>query len=788
MEVAALAALFGVGFLLTRGPAKTETEETKEGFEEAINDGSNDLFLPNGGQPQAAYEQVRTDPGYGTVPGKPRQPSQAPEGQLDQFYRLPSGGSLSSNPIEQPDLYPRNLLFSSPSMAPQAPQTAVTAQVRFNTPGIEQPPNYNSGKTVISSLTGLPMTSDEFTHNNMVPFFRGSVKQNMTDDSNTSTLDNMIGTGFNQIEKREQAPLFDPHREPTGNITGLENMTDYVQDRMIVGSNRANEKPMESTRVGPGIGQGFSSLPIGGFQQIEVLEVARRNLSVDELRATSNPKLTFEGVVIPGKAIGAQRGEIGEVRKYHPDKFFLNENGERNFVTANSDNLRPTTRSDQVMKFQARTETSTEFQGPAGPTDVKQTYTVPSFRAPFVRQHDGYGYRNADGSTYGVPDTDATNNDYGASAYELPVNQRNVTGERGQALNLVTAGAPQAMPAYDPNDVARTTVRETTGATDWVGSAVGVEAKKLTVYDPNDVARTTVRETTGSTDWVGSAVGVEAKKLTVYDPNDVARTTVRETTGSTDWVGVATGVEAKKLTVYDPNDVARTTVRETTGSTEWVGVATGVEAKKLIVYDPTDIPRITLRNTNAEVDTALNVTRAGVPGARTLQFTDGWKPTSKAILSANSSYTGSAGQARAKGEQVYDTAYAMRQNGMKESTAAGRQPMKGNGILPTFNGEDNVNMTFRKLTTDVLNDRDNTVNRVVGPSAGVEAIGLMRPKQVLALDVAKERNMNEILDMLDDNPYALPVYKLAAAGPAARELRGNEGPAEMGLRSLTSRY
>jgi hypothetical protein len=97
-----------------------------------------------------------------------------------------------------------------------------------------------------------------------------------------------------------------------------------------------------------------------------------------------------------------------------------------------------------------------------------------------------------------------------------------------------------------------------------------------------------------------------------------------------------------------------------------------------------------------------------------------------------------------------------------------------------------MNMTFRKLMVDVLNDRDNTVNRVVGPSAGTEAIGLMRPKQILALDVAKERNMNEILDMLDDNPYALPVYKIASSAPATRELRGNEGPAEMGLRSLTS--
>ena len=88
----------------------------------------------------------------------------------------------------------------------------------------------------------------------------------------------------------------------------------------------------------------------------------------------------------------------------------------------------------------------------------------------------------------------------------------------------------------------------------------------------------------------------------------------------------------------------------------------------------------------------------------------------------------------------------------------------------------------------MLNDRDNTVNRVVGPAAGTEAIGLQRPKQVLRLDVANERNIHEILDTLDDNPYALPVFKIAQGAPESRPLRGNEGPAEMGLRSLSGRF
>jgi len=678
MEIAAITALIGLGYMLT----KQQKAKTDEGFE------SNEQIFPNGGQPAPIYEQERTPPGVATIPGKPRQPYRVPGGGLDQFYQLPSGGSLPANPITQPDLYPPNVAFSTQG---PAQRSLLVNTVRMNTPGEEAPPTYNDGKTFTSPLTGLPMSATEFTHNNMVPFFRGSVKQNVRDNANTAALDNMVGAGRTQIEKREQAPLFDPVREPTGNVTGLESVTDFFQDRMVVSTNRANEVPVEQIRVGPGVGQGFSSLPIGGFQQMEVLEVARRGLSVDELRVASNPKITYEGMVIPGTAIGTQRGDIGEVRKYRPDTFFLNEHGERNFVAGNAENLKPVVRSDVVMKFQTRQETSEEFQGPAVMAESKATYNVPSFRAPFARQQDGYGFRNADGSNYGTPNTDAPNNDFGAKAYDLPVNQRNMTAERGQALNLVTAGSPQAMTVYDPNDVARTTVRETTGANDWIGGAVGVEATKLTVYDPSDIMRPTIR------------------------------------------------------------------------------------------------------NTNAEIDTALNVTRAGTGAMPQLAFPDGMRATTKEQVSANSAFTGSAGLARATGEQVYDTAYAMRQSAIKELTAKGRRPLAGNGGLPLFNGEDNVNLTYRKLNSDFLNDRDNTVSRVVGPGAGVEAIGLQRPKQLLQMNISKERNYDAVLDMLDDNPYALQVTKIAqgvqvpgsgsysGSGSRSGSYSGRPGPAEMAL-------
>lgn len=716
MEVAALAGLLALGYSLTRTPAPAEGEgfATISPQEAAASDAANYDGL---GQP--LYQDVRTAPGAPTVPGKPRQPRHTADGGFDQYYQLPSTGvsSLTATAMDQPDLYPRSVVFAAPA-APQAPPTSITPQVRMNDSGLEAPPVYNSGKTVISALTGLAMSAEEFTHNNMTPFYRGSLKQNMNDSQNRSILDDHIGTGYHQIAKREQAPLFDPHREPVGNVNGLESMTDFIQDRMVAPTNRAGEVPVEPVRVAPGVGEGYSSFGAGGFQQFEVNEIMRQRKSVDELRVESDPKISYEGVIVPGKSLAVQRGELGETRKYRPDTFFINQNGERNFVTA-GENTKPTERAAQVFKYQSRQDMGAENVGPAAAADFKATYAVPSFRAPMVHQQDGYGYRNADGSIYGVSNTDAENNDFGRAGIELPVNQRNVTSERGQALNLTVAGGPKALTVHDPKDwAARTTIRETTSVNDWVGIAASASA-------PN--------------------------KLTVYDPKDwTARTTVRETTGENDWIGIAASASAPT---------------------------------KLTVYDPTDIARVTIRNTTAEPDRALNVTRAGMPGQGMLQFPDGMRPTTKAAITAESEYAGSAGPAVVKHDQVYDYAYAMRQNPDKELVSSGRKPEAGNGNLPLFNGEDYVNMTYRKPAVDSLNDRQNAMNRVVGPPLGVEAIGVQRAKQTLKLDVSQDRNMSDVLDGLTDNPYAMPVHKIAAGTytPGA-----GMGPAAMAAMSLGS--
>ena len=77
--------------------------------------------------------------------------------------------------------------------------------------------------------------------------------------------------------------------------------------------------------------------------------------------------------------------------------------------------------------------------------------------------------------------------------------------------------------------------------------------EKMRVYDPNDVARTTIKETNIHNDHEGHLTG--PSEITVHDPNDVARTTIKETSIDNNHDGHLSG--PSRSTVYDPNDVAK---------------------------------------------------------------------------------------------------------------------------------------------------------------------------------------------------------------------------------------
>jgi hypothetical protein len=304
-----------------------------------------------------------------------------------------------------------------------------------------------------------------------------------------------------------------------------------------------------------------------------------------------------------------------------------------------------------------------------------------------------WGFRNADLTNNFNPDTDAQENDYGKSGVEIRPNERFYTGERVMGLNVKPDEREVTLPQQD---FVRPTRAEET-----------IDLNRVGIIQPGGGAQ---------------------PKLTVYDPNDVARTTIRETTEDSDYIGIqGMGNHAQKLTVYDPNDVARTTVRETTEDFGYYGIESPAgTAQKLTVYDPDDVMRVTGRNTLDDWDWFRNL---------------------------GSVYSAETDQSDAR---------AMRQYKQKETVAAGRTPQGSSVKL--FNGEDNIHLTYRKLTADSVNDRSQITDRVAGLPSSKEVLGVQRPRSVLKLDVSAVRNAPIFVESLEANDLVIPLHKAARVG------------------------
>jgi hypothetical protein len=102
----------------------------------------------------------------------------------------------------------------------------------------------------------------------------------------------------------------------------------------------------------------------------------------------------------------------------------------------------------------------------------------------------------------------------------------------------------------------------------------------------------------------------------------------------------------------------------------------------------------------------------------------------------------------------------VRHYAQKEHIAKGRTPT--NSSTKIFNGEDYVNMQYRKITSDSVNDRAPAKDRVAAETTGVEVLGMQRPRAALKLDVSAERNQYDVVSSLETNPYVIPLHATPA--------------------------
>lgn len=558
MEIAALSGLLGLGYLISKA-------STKEGFNGALakNSKAASMIPPSNKEyPLLTTSQSGVKEGFMPAARGPNSDplTIAPKGasavgfgpELDMMYQMPNGQTYPSDPSQGPYGTALGYASNKPPYAPgfipgtqpnPSPIDSNVPMIEFRSDNTEASPTYINSEYVISPLSGQKIPSNEFKHNNMQPFFGGRIKQNIAPQANTQLLDIYNGNGSTQIKKREVENMFETSRAPYGNPFGMEDNTEFFQSRVTSQAPvaRNGERPFEPTRVGAGIGEKFGFTGKGGFQQLEINEIMRPK-DTNNLRVLSNPKETYDTPLVPGAHfIGASSDvkDAGEVRKYKPDAFYIDETGERYFVTT-GDVIKETVRSVQVLPHTSRPETSVEYEGIAASQDFSESYVTGSYRMPMNQQYGGAGYRNADMTSYYTKDMDASKADYGKTSIEIRPNERNETSERVMALN--PAPADNGLVAAHFTDDARPTRRgETTGNIRMTGTPINYaeRAPAITVWDPKDIARTTVKESTIYLDRPGvAASGSAPNRLKVYDPDDIARPTQKsQLSNNLSWTG-----------------------------------------------------------------------------------------------------------------------------------------------------------------------------------------------------------------------------------------------------------
>jgi hypothetical protein len=302
-------------------------------------------------------------------------------------------------------------------------------------------------------------------------------------------------------------------------------------------------------------------------------------------------------------------------------------------------------------------------------------------------------------------------------------------------------------PAYDPNDITRTTIKQQLIDNTREGNINPQQPSKPTVYDPNDIAKTTIKEQFIDNTHEGF-MQPEEQKSYVYDPNDVPKTTMKEQLIDNTHEGFMQPEEQKSY-VYDPNDVAKTTIKEQFIDDNRLGIAHG--KNKMKCRDPNDKVKTTIKETTITQDVVgpmyqkkgLGYNIAANDIKNTIrQFTSDYE------------YTGTA-NSKHKKPQSYEQIYNSTVKSMREQVSRGRAPT--NSGAKKYNHE--MNLTTKKLGDihdKYLTERGLTPNKVYNSIPQVAICGTTKDKFTAPNEPIQDRLDTSILDQLKTNPYTMP--------------------------------
>ena len=346
----------------------------------------------------------------------------------------------------------------------------------------------------VMSLTGKPMDSAEFKHNNMAPFFGAKIR-GRTADANVqeSVLDTMNGAGSQWVSKSEVAPLFKP-QENYNYVYGTPNTSDFMQSRQMPSSKMSNVKPWEEVHVAPALDKGFTDVGSGGFTSGMDARDKWVDRDEDELRVKTNPKLTFGLETHEGPAYyyipNAPTADTqGKVEKYMPDTYYLNTPDR--WLTTTGLEKAQTARPIEADRFVNRPSTTSEYFGAGAEQNGAATYAPPAVE-PSKRQHIDPSKHHAMNMA-AANQKPASTADHGRLGYKLLHNNRS-TSTNAEAPGGVF-GAMRAVVA-PLLEVVRPSRKENVIGNLRTYANAGTTVPSGTVFNPADRLPTTIKETT----------------------------------------------------------------------------------------------------------------------------------------------------------------------------------------------------------------------------------------------------------------------------------------------------
>jgi hypothetical protein len=219
---------------------------------------------------------------------------------------------------------------------------------------------------------------------------------------------------------------------------------------------------------------------------------------------------------------------------------------------------------------------------------------------------------------------DGAPGDYGKSAIEIRPTERIFMEENKHIFNLKSLVEAIVTPIQDVLEMTR---KEFTIGNARETGNFRTEVPANVVWDPEDVTRTTGRQTLDPHDYMRNMSVADKAAVPVYDPEDVTRTTGRQTLDSHDYTRNMSVADKAAVPVYDPEDVTRTTGRQTLDSHDYTRNMSVADKAAVPVYDPDDVARTTGRQTLDGIDWHINLAPAAQANSQTLPIQDVVKHT-----------------------------------------------------------------------------------------------------------------------------------------------------------------